>query len=29
MIIGTEEARFAANENIIDAIWGSFEMWAL
>lgn len=29
MIIGTEEARFAANESIIDAIWGSFEMWEL
>lgn len=29
MIIGTEEARFAANESIIDSIWGSFEMWSL
>ncbi len=28
MILGTEEARFAANESIIDAIWGSFEMWS-
>lgn len=28
MIIGVEEARFAANESIIDAIWGSFEMWS-
>lgn len=28
MILGTEEGRFAANENIIDAIWGSFEMWS-
>ena len=28
MIIGTEEAKFAANESIIDAIWGSFEMWS-
>lgn len=28
MIIGTEEARFAANESIIDSIWGSFEMWS-
>lgn len=28
MIIGTEEARFAANESIIDQIWGSFEMWS-
>lgn len=29
MIIGTEEARFAANESIIDSIWGSFEMWSI
>jgi hypothetical protein len=29
MILGTEEARFAANESIIDSIWGSFEMWEL
>ncbi len=29
MILGTEEARFAANESIIDSIWGSFEMWSL
>lgn len=28
MIIGTEEAKFAANESIIDQIWGSFEMWS-
>ena len=28
MIIGTEEAKFAANESIIDAIWGSFELWS-
>ncbi len=28
MIIGVEEDRFAANESIIDAIWGSFEMWS-
>ncbi len=28
MIIGTEETRFAANESIIDSIWGSFEMWS-
>lgn len=28
MIIGVEESRFAANESIIDAIWGSFEMWS-
>ncbi len=26
MIVGTDEAKFAANEEIIDAIWGSFEM---
>ncbi len=28
MILGTEEAKFAANEKIIDEIWGSFEMWS-
>lgn len=28
MILGTEEGRFASNESIIDAIWGSFEMWS-
>ncbi len=28
MIIGTEESKFAANESIIDQIWGSFEMWS-
>lgn len=28
MIIGTEESKFAANESIIDSIWGSFEMWS-
>lgn len=28
MILGVEESRFAANESIIDAIWGSFEMWS-
>lgn len=28
MIIGTEEPKFAANEKIIDEIWGSFEMWS-
>lgn len=28
MIVGTEEAKFAANEKIIDMIWGSFEMWS-
>ncbi len=28
MILGTEESKFAANEKIIDEIWGSFEMWS-
>lgn len=28
MILGTEEAKYAANEKIIDEIWGSFEMWS-
>lgn len=28
MIIGTEESAFAARKDIIDAIWGSFEMWS-
>jgi len=28
MIIGTEESKCAANESIIDQIWGSFEMWS-
>ena len=28
MIVGTEEAKFDANKEIIDAIWGSFEMWS-
>lgn len=28
MIIGVEEERFSANESIIDAIWGSFEIWS-
>ncbi|MEQ1603338.1 MAG: hypothetical protein ABL999_00560 [Pyrinomonadaceae bacterium] len=28
MIIGTDESKFAANESIIDQIWGSFEMWS-
>lgn len=28
MIVGTEEAKYAANEKIIDEIWGSFEMWS-
>lgn len=28
MIVGTEESKYAANEKIIDEIWGSFEMWS-
>ena len=28
MIIGVEDERFAANEKIIDMIWGSFEIWS-
>ena len=28
MIVGTDEAKFAANEKVIDEIWGSFEMWS-
>ncbi len=28
MILGTDAAKFAANEKIIDEIWGSFEMWS-
>lgn len=28
MIVGAEEPKFAANEKIIDEIWGSFEMWS-
>jgi general stress protein 26 len=28
MIVGTEEAKYAANTKIIDEIWGSFEMWS-
>lgn len=28
MVLGTEEAKFAANEKIVDEIWGSFEMWS-
>jgi hypothetical protein len=27
MIVGTDEAKFDANKDVIDAIWGSFEMW--
>ena len=28
MILGTDTDKFAANEKIIDEIWGSFEMWS-
>lgn len=28
MLLFTDEAKFAANESIIDSIWGSFEMWS-
>ena len=28
MIVGTDESKFAANSEIIDAIWGNFEMWS-
>ncbi len=28
MLVGTDEDKFAANEKIIDEIWGSFEMWS-
>ena len=28
MIVGTDESKFEANKEIIDAIWGSFEMWS-
>lgn len=28
MLLGTEEAKYSANEKIIDEIWGSFEMWS-
>ena len=28
MVVGTDEAKFAANEKIIDEIWGNFEMWS-
>jgi hypothetical protein len=28
MIIGGDESKFAANEKMIDEIWGSFEMWS-
>jgi hypothetical protein len=28
VLVGTDEAKFAANEKTIDEIWGSFEMWS-
>lgn len=28
MIVGAEESKYAANLEIIDGIWGSFEMWS-
>lgn len=28
MIVGTDASKFEANRTIIDAIWGSFEMWS-
>lgn len=28
MIIGTDDGKFAANEAIIDQIWGGFEIWS-
>ena len=28
MILGTDESKFEANKEIIDSIWGSFEMWS-
>lgn len=28
MIVGTDESKFDANKDVIDAIWGSFEMWS-
>ena len=28
MILGTDTDKFAANEKIVDEIWGSFEMWS-
>ena len=28
MVVGTDEAKYAANEKIIDEIWGNFEMWS-
>ena len=28
MVVGAAEEKFAANEKVIDEIWGSFEMWS-
>lgn len=28
MVVGTDEAKYAANEKIIDEIWGNFEMYS-
>jgi hypothetical protein len=28
MIIGTDEDKYAANQKIVDEIWGSFSMWS-
>jgi hypothetical protein len=28
MIVGTDASKFESNKNIIDLIWGSFEMWS-
>ena len=28
MIVGTDESKFEANKEIVDAIWGSFEIWS-
>ena len=28
MLVGTEESKFEAHRDVIDAIWGSFEMWS-
>lgn len=28
MIVGTDDAKYEANKDIIDKIWGSFEMWS-
>ena len=28
MLVGTEEAKFDSHKDIIDGIWGSFEMWS-